>query len=66
MQDKFEIIEAERTNTRWYNAWGVFIGYDYKGINNDYRKSFETKDIIKKSKAKTKEKVKRIYPQYFI
>jgi hypothetical protein len=64
--DKFEIIEAERGVMRWYNAWGELTGFDYNGINDDYGKTFETRDIVKRSRAKTKEKVKRLYPQYFI
>jgi len=61
------IIEAKcDTNRAWHNAWGLDKHYEYNGINEDTGYYFDSRQIIKKSKAKTKEKVKNIYPEYFL
>ena len=65
--DTHEVIEAKcNTYTQWRNAWGGDIHYEYYGINEDKGKSFDTRDIIKKSKAGTKNAVINRYPEYFL
>ena len=61
------IIEAECDNKRrWVNAHGLDAHYEYFGLNEDIDKVFDSREIIKKSTASTKEKVKMIYPEYFL
>ena len=61
------IIEAKcSTLRRWVNGYGQDAHYEYFGLNEDIDKVFDSREIIKKSTASTKEKVKMIYPEYYV
>jgi hypothetical protein len=64
------VVKAKLENrTRWVDAYGSNVHYYYVGIDEDEDNPdawFDTRDIIKKSRAKSKQKVKELYPEYFI
>ena len=61
------VVEAEcQRHRRWVNGWGLDAHYEYYGVNENDGLVFDSRDIIKKSAAKTKEKVRQIYPEYFL
>ncbi len=67
IENKYEVVEAQcHTSRAWYNAWGLDKHYEYFGINEDVGFFFDTREIIKKSRATTKQKVKMMYPEYFL
>ncbi len=61
------IIEAVCNKNRvWTNAFGQDRHYEYYGINEDDGWVFDTRQIVKKSNASSKEKIKLLYPEYFL
>ncbi len=64
---EYLLIKAFCDRSRvWHNAWGMDKHYEYHGIDEDNGEYFDSRQIVKKSTAKTKEKVKILYPEYFL
>lgn len=62
-----QVVEAVIHDRRqWRDAWGGSIHYLYEGINQDEGTYFDSRDIIKKSKAKTKKPLLKKYAELLI
>lgn len=63
----YRVVHAEIKDRRvWRNAWGADRHFEYHGVQEDDGDYFDTRDIIDRSKAKTKKNLLDKYPEYFL